>query len=349
MDFITKEKGIKADADAAKWAASYKLFTREYDEKQAREVWQAAAEKQANAIMALKKEYPKVYEELHAPRRPKNIGDEVSINTLAYYDYVDIVYGDKRLDDDRLTWQQRSDIQYELEKQIIDKYGQEAFDYVQEALLAGRGLPAAYSAYKLDVGAIGRSGMWDITNKHGYNSPELAQFFIAHPDINAKAYVWGYTNSIQTEDARRIAHNLLAASGIPKGVPLPISTVKHDNQIAELDRRIQHMRSLKAGSVGKSYDMEVAQYEKARGNLLGALQANRNIINNINIPVEQQELALKELDRLTIIMEELKNEVDMLAATKGNNYSYQLLQLQMQRDILINRSSRARAESNVKR
>ncbi len=137
-------------------------------------------------------------------QKPSKIGSDASVLARAYITYQDTVLSNLDLINagDSKKYNQ---LLKPLNDAFIKEWGQDAYDYVQLALVEGKGYHPILKGQIAGGRAINQSGYWEILEDMSLTPQQRSDAQIKmredNPLLDAWLYTLEYSNTIQTEQA----------------------------------------------------------------------------------------------------------------------------------------------------
>jgi len=237
-DKTTKEKN---------WIA-HQLSVGTIDSQQYREAYALIGKLAGDEYDKLEKDYPLAIAKI---REPRNIPAGASQLQAAYITYKDTVLNNSKLNEstDGITYSQTLKL---LNTAFITKYGDKIYNDIQKMLVSTKDTHPINNSYVLDRNDINLSGYWELPRGTPERDLVVKGWLKQHPDIDAKLYKWGYTGTIQTDKAERMARNELFDLGITKAVPKALDMVDAENTKLQIDKQLKQLETTKHRGISMS-------------------------------------------------------------------------------------------------
>lgn len=273
------------------WKLDLQKQSRAIDIRQFRAGVNDASARLGQIIRDTDKKYPEL---INYTFQPTKITNDMSARTRAVYYYQDNVKFSTQLQglQDEAYFSKLA----ELEKDFDSKFpGQ--LSYVRDALLEGRGLPDSYVSLERARYLISDTrnslghNLWDIpaiymNSLEGVTDPkrqaemmaiinERQDLFRNNPNMNAEAFLWGYTNSLVTDQAEALARFKSESMGMNTFIPRATDEVRNEQRIDQLTQEIDTLRQSqeRQGKGGTVYSTTVRSFYAEQNRYNNALKS----------------------------------------------------------------------------
>ena len=293
-----------------------------------REEISVAGRKRGEDLAQQEKDFPKLYEIMSQIDK-----DSIPGYMIAYREYEQAFYNDPRLSQIPYGQDEYFQIIEENRANFIQKWGEETYQEMRGAHLAGRDLPDKYVLYKTDVDDISRSGYWNLPATKDDQGVARYSFRRENPDIDAKLYIWGYVNTLQTDKSSGIVRNMLADMGMEnRGTPIGIDRIQYQKDYDRLTNQMNQAYNL-------AYTMKANRSVdyKTNHDFVNSLQSSirnyeKELKNAINPDVKEK--TTYSLKNTVQKLEQVYHLTSNLLAVKPDDIYMRALVYEIQREML---------------